>query len=266
MQGFALETITKNGEQGPVVSKTISEPSWTGPTATRAAFNAYIVHSRSQRVFTALAGGGWRTTKTITEYDNDYGLPTQVNDLGDTVVADDDRCTSTTYAPNTGKWLINFVARVETVAADCHKAPQYPRDTISDVRSSYDTKPDGTPQAYQTPPTVGDATLAAEIDHYDGAKPVYRTVVTTKVDKYGRALAVTDIAGHTSMTTYTPASGGPVTQIDTANALKQKTSTVYEPAWGATTTTTDPNNRVTEVSYDALGRQDRGLAREPSAL
>jgi len=261
LQGFALETVTKNGENGPVVSKTITDPSWTGPTATRAVFNAYIVHPGIQRTMTALSAGGWRTTKTTTYYDKDYGLPTKVEDLGDTNVGDDDRCTTTTYDSNTDKWLINFASRVETVAVNCIRTPQYPRDTISDVRSSYDYKNACTPQDVcvpqenGTPPKTGDVTLAEEIDHYDGSNQVYRIVAKTKRDKYGRALEITDVKGNTATSTYTPASGGPVTQLDTANALKQKTSTVYEVAWGSAKTTTDPNNRVTEISYDALGRK-----------
>ncbi len=181
-------------------------------------------------------------------------MPTQVDDLGDNV-ADDDRCTTTTYASNTALWLMQYPSRVETTSVGCGQTPQYPRDAISDAKTSYDTKPDGTPQDNGTPPTAGDVTLAQELDRYDGSAPVYRATVKTKRDKYGRALEITDALGHTATSTYTPASGGPVTQLETANTLKQKSTTIYEPAWGAAKTVTDPNSRVTETAYDALGRK-----------
>ncbi|WP_167384874.1 RHS repeat-associated core domain-containing protein [Amycolatopsis tolypomycina] len=259
LRGFSFESVTKNGENGPVVSKSITDPSWTGPTATRGPFNAYLVHAGTERTFTALAAGGWRTTKVTTDYDQ-YGLPTKVNDLGDINVADDDQCTTTTYAQNTALWLMQFASRVETTAVNCGQTPQYPRDTVSDTLASYDTRGDGTPQAPSTPqangtpPTKGDITLAEEIDHYDGATPRYRTVATTTYDVHGRATAVTDADGNTTRSTYTPTTGGPVTQLVLTNALNQKTTRVYEPAWGTPRTVTDLNNWATETTYDALGR------------
>ncbi|MEU8416961.1 RHS repeat-associated core domain-containing protein [Amycolatopsis japonica] len=248
LQGLELEGLTKNGEGGAVVGKTITEPSWQGPTATRGAYKAYIVRAGTQRSFTALAAGGWRTTKTTTDYDPN-GLPTKVNDHGDLNVTGDERCTSTTYAQNTDRWLLNFPSRVETLSTVCGFLPVYPRDTISDVRSSYDTLAPG------VPPTVGDVTLAEEVDGYNGFTPVYRTVAKTKRDIYGRAIEITDADGNAATSSYTPATSGPVTQLVTANALGHKTTTVYEPAWGSARTITDPNNRVMEISYDALGRK-----------
>jgi YD repeat-containing protein len=114
---------------------------------------------------------------------------------------------------------------------------------------SYDTL------AHGVPPTVGDVTLAEEVDSYNGFTPIYRTTAKTKLDVYGRPLEITDADGNTATSTYTPAVGGPVTQLVTANALGHKTTTVFEPAWGSPLTVADPNNRVTETSYDALGRK-----------
>ncbi|MGK4593560.1 RHS repeat-associated core domain-containing protein [Amycolatopsis sp. w19] len=248
LQGLELETTSKNGEAGAAVSKTITEPSWEGPTATRGAFKAYIVHAGTQRAFTALAAGGWRVTKTTTDYDSN-GLPTKVHDLGDANVTGDERCTTTTYAQNTERWLLNYPSRVETRAGTCGFLPQYPRDTISDVRTSYDTLANG------APPTVGDVTLTEEVDGYNGFTPVYRTATKYKRDVHGRALETTDADGNASTAVYTPATSGPVTQLVSANALGHKTTTVFEPAWGVPRLITDANNRVAEITYDALGRK-----------
>ncbi|ONF72956.1 hypothetical protein AVR91_0208255 [Amycolatopsis keratiniphila subsp. keratiniphila] len=248
LQGFTLETIIKNGEAGAIVGKTITEPTWQGPTATQGALKAYLVNIGVKRGFAALASGGWRVAKTTTDYDPN-GLPIKVNDFGDINVSGDEHCTSTTYAQNTTRWLLSFPSRVETLSARCGLLPVYPRDTISDVRLSYDTL------AHGVPPTVGDVTLAEEVDSYNGFTPIYRTTAKTKLDVYGRPLEITDADGNTAASTYTPAVGGPVTQLDTANALGHKTTTVFEPAWGSPLTITDPNSRVTEISYDALGRK-----------
>ncbi|MEV4603493.1 RHS repeat-associated core domain-containing protein [Amycolatopsis sp. NPDC049253] len=247
LQGFTLESITKNGANGAVIGKSITEPSWQGPTATRAAYNAYIVHPGTSRSFTALAAGRWRTTKTTTTYDAN-GLPTQVNDLGDVNDATDDRCTTTTYAQNSTLWLLSYPSRVENTAVACGTPPVYPRDVISDTRSTYDA------QTFGAAPITGDVTMAEDLDAYDAGAPVYRTAAKTERDVYGRTTKVIDAAGHEATSTYTPGTGGPVTQLETANTLKQKTTTVFEPAWGAAKTTTDANARVTEITYDALGR------------
>jgi RHS repeat-associated protein len=247
LQGYTLETITKNGGNGPVVSKSISEPSWQGPTATRGAYNAYIVHPATSRAFTALAAGGWRTTKTTTTYDAN-GLPAQVNDLGDINDATDDRCTTTTYTQNTALWMLAYPARIENTSVACGTPPVYPRDVISDTLSTYDN------QSYGAAPTAGDVTTVQDLDAYNAGKPTYRTAAKTERDVHGRTTKVTDAVGHQAISTYTPVTGGPVTRLDTANTLNQTTTTVFEPAWGAAKTTTDPNGRVTEIAYDSLGR------------
>ncbi|MET9261278.1 RHS repeat-associated core domain-containing protein [Amycolatopsis sp. NPDC004079] len=247
LQGYTLETITKNGANGPVVGKSISEPSWQGPTATRDTYKAYIVHPGTSRSLTALAAGGWRTTKTTTAYDAN-GLPTQVSDLGDVSDPADDKCTTTTYAQNTALWMLSYPSRVESTTVACGTPPVYPRDAGSDAVSFYDNQPAG------AAPTVGDVTSVQDLDRYDNGKPVYRAAAKTERDVYGRTTKVIDAVGHEATSIYTPATGGPVTQLVTANTLNQKTTTVFEPAWGAAKTTTDPNGRVKEIAYDALGR------------
>jgi hypothetical protein len=125
LAGVGFESTTFDGEAGPVVAKTITDPTWQGPTATRGPFKAYIVRPAAKRVFTALGAGGWRVTKAETSYD-DRGLPTQVNDLGDLTKANDDRCVRTSYVRNTDRWLLNLPSRAETVAVDCATTPTFP--------------------------------------------------------------------------------------------------------------------------------------------
>jgi RHS repeat-associated protein len=247
LQGFPLESITFNGDGGPVVSKQISTPAVQGPTATRASYKAYIVRTGAAQNYTALAVGGWRTTRTESTYD-DRGLPTQTNDLGDAAAAADDRCTRVTYVRNTGAWLLNFPARSETVGVSCDKTPSFPADAIADVRTAYDE------QGSDAAPTAGDATRVEEADERPAAGPVYVMTATTKYDSYGRVIESGDALGRISKTSYTPAVGGPVTQTVSTNPASHTVTATVEPAWGQPTMVVDANGRKTETAYDALGR------------
>nr|WP_198151270.1 RHS repeat-associated core domain-containing protein [Kibdelosporangium sp. MJ126-NF4] len=260
LQGTELESAAferegpSNQSDPPRITKTISVPTAHGPTATRASFNAYIVRTGDKRTYTALAAGGWRTTRTVTTYDTTWGLPTVVNDLGDTTLARDDLCVRTTYAPNTAKWLINYPARMETVSVHCGQPPGFPGHAVSDVRNSYDNQVPG------TAPATGNVTRLEQAAQRPASGPVYITRAKSKYDTHGRAIEATDALGNTTTTAYTPAIGGPVTQTvtttpgTTAVPAGMVTTTTLDPARGLPTLTVDPNDHRTELTYDALGR------------
>jgi RHS repeat-associated protein len=241
------EAATYDGDGGPVVEKTITDPVWQGPTATRGEFRAYQVNPGVERVFTALAAGGWRVTRTEHSYD-DRGQPTQVNDLGDTATSADDRCTRTSYIRNTDRWLVSFPSRVQTVAVGCTGTPVFPADAISDTRASYDGQPAG------AAPTTGDVTTEEQLEQRPAAGPVYYPKTRASYDAHGRMLTRTDALDHTTRTAYTPATGGPLTQTTTTNELGHTSTTTLEPAWSTPVATVDANGRKTEIAYDPLGR------------
>ncbi|WP_433439626.1 RHS repeat-associated core domain-containing protein [Nonomuraea sp. CA-141351] len=248
LRGQPLESIVYDGDTDTVLGKTITDPIWQGPTATRGAYKAYIVSQGATRSMTALSGGAWRTTRVAYKYD-DRGQPIEVDDQGDTTTAEDDRCTRTTYHRNTGAWLLSFPARVETVGVACAATPAYPQDVISDVRTAYDG------QGFDTPPTTGNATKAQEAkDHPADGDPVYVTTSTREYDVHGRVTKSADTLGRTTTTTYTPGTGGPVTQTAVTNPLGHMITTTLDPAWGQETLVKDANDRKTETKYDALGR------------
>ena len=254
LQGFGYETTTFNGEHGPPITKTLTEPSWQGPTATRGLFQAYIVKPGVERGYTALESGGWRTTRAETTYD-DRGLPVRVNDLGDVDEPDDDQCTRTTYVRNTDRWLLSFPSRVETVSVNCGQAPQFPEHAISDTRTSYDQQTAG------APPTAGNATRVEVASERPASGPVYTTTGTSKYDRHGRVTEATDAMGNTTRSAFTPTVGGPVTRTVLTTPPTPgvpaglMTTTTVEPAFGQPTLVVDPNNRITELTYDALGRK-----------
>ncbi|WP_020388301.1 RHS repeat-associated core domain-containing protein [Kribbella catacumbae] len=240
LNGSPLETIKYLGDSDTVVSKSISQPVWQGPTATRGDFKSYIVGQGSSTNYTALDNNrGWLKTKATTKYD-DRGLPTETNDLGDLTRADDDKCTRTTYARNTDKWLLSLPSRVQSVTVACDATPAYPADALSDVLTTFDA--------------TGNATKSEKLDRHPAAGPVYITTATRTFDVYGRELTKTDVLGATSKLAYTPATGGAVTQTISTNAAGHTMTDVLDPAWGVAITSIDANQRKAETAYDALGR------------
>ncbi len=247
LSGFGMESTVHDGDGGPVVSTSISDPVWQGPTATRGTYKAYIVRTGAERTFATLAGGGSRDTKTVTTYD-DRGLPTQVDDLGDLGTAADDTCTMTTYVRNTAKWLLSFPSRVETVSVNCATTPTFPDDAVADQWLSYEQ------QAPGDTPTAGDVTKVEDLDQHPASGPVYKVTATTAYDAHGRVTEVRDALDRTTRIAYTPALGGPTTQVVTTDPANFAATTTMEPAWGVPTQAVDANARLTETAFDALGR------------
>jgi RHS repeat-associated protein len=247
LRGLEYESQTRDGESDRIVEKTISTPSFQGPTATRGTLQAYIVRPGTESTYTALAAGGNRVTRTVSTYD-DRGQPLTVSDLGDTTTAADDECTTTTYSRNTDKWLLTSAARVETVGAACGTAAVFPRDAISDARYAFDGA------AFGVPPVRGDVTKSEVLKERPATGPVYAAGTTAVFDDYGRMTSSADELGRTTKTAYAPAAGLPKTTTVT-NPLGHVTTTTVEPFFGQPTTVVDPNGRKTETTYDALGRK-----------
>ncbi|USX53762.1 RHS repeat-associated core domain-containing protein [Lentzea sp. HUAS12] len=247
LRGLEFESQTRDGESDRVVAKTITTPSVQGPTAVRGTLEARIVRTGTETDHTALAAGGNRVTRTVTGYD-DRGQPTTVSDLGDIATTADDQCTTTTYARNTGKWLLNAVARVVTVGVACGTTPVFPRDAIGDTRYAFDG------QAFGAAPTNGDTTRSEVLEERPASEPVYAPSATAAYDVYGRMTSSGDELGRVTTTSYTPATGLPGTSTVT-NPLGHVTTTTVEPFFGQPTAVVDPNGRKTETTYDALGRK-----------
>lgn len=248
LQGQKFETDVFDGDTDKVVSKTISTPAYQGPTATRGIFQAYMVNPGPQTTYTALAAGGWRTSRTEPTY-NSHGQVTKLNDLGDTTTAADDKCTTTTYAENTGSWLLNLPSLVTTVAKACTTIPRFPDDAVAATRNVYDGL------APQSPPLHGNVTRTEDLDQWTGDAPVTTLVSTSVYDAYGRVTSQKDAKGNETKTAYTPADGGPTTQVAVTNAAGFTTTTTLETSYGQSVLVKDVNGFVTETAYDPMGRK-----------
>ncbi|MDT0345872.1 hypothetical protein [Streptomyces litchfieldiae] len=276
-QGFAYRTVTYDGVDGNVLEKTVSRP-WHHETASDVrdwgTITADLTGTARTTTWTSLDDGGgsqWRTTRTDTEFDTVAGRVTEVNDLADIAISDDDRCTRTTYATNTDANLLTLPARTETVAVACTAIPDRADDVIADERYAYDGRGHG--QA----PTAGNVTATAVLKDHDGTTATYLESGAT-YDAYGRQLTTTDLTanltvtgstltrtprtdGRTTTTAYNATTGHATTVTQTtprANpnlaSSTQVTTITYDVRRGLPTRITDTNNRSTNLAYDALGR------------
>ncbi|MET9631808.1 RHS repeat-associated core domain-containing protein [Lentzea sp. NPDC006480] len=248
LRGQEYESQVHDGEGDGILEKTISTPYVHGPTATRGTIKAYQIRQGVVSGYTLLAAGGWRKTRSEQSYD-DNGLLTSASDLGDISVATDDRCNRTTYSQNTGKWLLNPVARTEVLAVACTATPSFPKDAISDTITAYDGK------AFGQAPDAGNPTRVEDLDQRPATKPVYTLKSTATYDAHGRPTGTGDALGRVTTTKYVPEAGGPTRQTVTTNPAGHVTTTTLEPFHGQETISVDANDRKTETSYDALGNK-----------
>lgn len=257
LQGVTRETITYSGINGPVVSRTVHDP-WISPPTARedhpwGAATAYLLDTASTRGHTALAAGGSRRIQVDKTFDPVTGLATRINDLGDLDSADDDQCTTMEYTQNTDRWLMRLPRRSEKLSVRCDTSTvKRPDDVISDTVTYYDGN-----DTFVAQPKRGNISQVQDLAGYKDGQPSYLTGSKIIHDKYGRAVDSWDIKGNKTHTEYTPAEGGPVTEMTVTNALGHSTKTVLEPEWGLPKSQTDANGRLTEMQYDALGRMTK---------
>ncbi|WP_161631985.1 RHS repeat domain-containing protein [Nocardiopsis baichengensis] len=253
--GQTREVITRNGPDGAVVEKTISEP-WKKKTAERdyswGTLEAHIIKTKSSEKYTALGkdgADGWRTTRSTNTFD-DRGYVVRVHDEGDIDDTSDDRCTLTTYNRNTDAWIMETVSRVQKLDVGCGDAESAdkPGDVISDVRTHFDGK------GYGEEPTRGLPTTSERIEEYADGQPQYQVTEETTYDSYGRALTSTDALENTTTTEYTSnvAGGAPATTTVT-NALGHTTKSEHD-LRGNPVAEIDAEGNRADLTYDAFGR------------
>ncbi|MFJ6673285.1 DUF6973 domain-containing protein [Actinosynnema sp. NPDC091369] len=242
LNGVLFESQTHDGTSEEVLSKKISTPAWVGPTATRGVYRAYFVGTGSSTGYTALRAGGWRKTRTETEYD-DHGQVIELNDLGDVDVTTDDQCNRTSYAQDANRWMWSLPTQSETVGVACTATPKFPEDAITGAKTTYDAG--------------GNPTRVEVLDQRPESGPVFATKSVMTYDVYGRPLTVEDAAGNKTTTSYSPATGGLMTGKVITNALGHSVTSTVEPAWGVITKSVDANENTTEAAFDPLGRTVR---------
>ncbi|WP_367127232.1 RHS repeat domain-containing protein [Saccharothrix sp. HUAS TT1] len=257
--GVTRETLTHLGNQ--VIKSVVDDPWSSAATATDLhGVQSFHTATGATRTRVRLAASNeWRTSRTTTSYDG-HGLVTSVQTEGDIDDPDQTTCVRTTYAQNTGTWLLNYPKAVQKVSGPCSETnTATSANIISDVRSLYDG------QAFGAAPTRGDVTEAHTLSQWPaGGAEVFQapTTKTTYDTVYGRVLTRTDALDRTTTTTYTPATGSPVTKVVTttpkvniANTPTALTSSEeLDPASGLVTGKVDRSGLRTDIAHDPLGR------------
>ncbi|GAA4813452.1 ricin-type beta-trefoil lectin domain protein [Streptomyces ziwulingensis] len=241
---------------------------------------AWRIESPESLTYTQSSGTGddkrkTRVLRTVTDYEDTYGLPVKVTEYNDwsaeaaTDHGDDDTCTVMSYVHNTSKHLIGLAKQTLTTAGNCDQAPTATAaDWIDGSRVAYDGG------AYGDAPTTGNATTTWAITGTGGGWVADGEVT---YDGYGRTTSTRDAlaiaendAKNKDTTAYVP-SHGQVYEIRTTNALAQTETTEVEPGRGVSLTEADINGRTTTYAYDALGRAtqvwapSRATSKSPSA-
>ncbi|GLW10714.1 hypothetical protein Misp01_58420 [Microtetraspora sp. NBRC 13810] len=260
LQGMAVKTIEYDRAGGEPVGKTVNKP-WHHQTASRTrtidkgtiTVTANLTGVAGSRTMKRI-DSGWRSTRTtVNSFNLSTGAPSEVDDEGDIAVTGDEKCVTTTFTAN-GTRILARPAQVRTVARRCADTPDLARDLISEERTYYD---DG---AFKAAPTRGDATLVEKAKEATANSVTHLAETRTRYDRYGRAEAVTDVAGRTTTTRFTETHGlttkveettPPATGGDAATA--HTTVKVLDPAWGSPTGDTDAGGRTTTIRYDAAG-------------
>ncbi|WP_145906668.1 RHS repeat-associated core domain-containing protein [Kitasatospora viridis] len=260
--------VSKALSTGPVFTTTATAPrtAWTSKSPAPATLStlppmtALRLQSSVSRQSSLLANGTWRTTETDTTADS-LGRPVKVDAKGDVTVPSQETCTTTSYAgaPASNPMMLMNPAETITVAGGCGTAASA-STTISDKRYFYDgdgslTNPGTLGQVGGNGTTVGMVTATQAAQSYDSSgNPVFQTLGAVQYDQYGRPTRTLDSAGSATTDSYSPSTATLPTVVSSTNPLGWTTTDTYDPARGLTTHAVDANGRVTDSTFDALGR------------
>ncbi|MFJ9537082.1 RHS repeat-associated core domain-containing protein [Streptomyces sp. NPDC101225] len=270
--GQLREQVTYNGSSP--ISASVNDP-WSKETARQSTPGAgdhvarYVRTAKTSTYTYLTASQSWRARAVSTGYD-DYGMPVSVSDSGLLGTGGDETCTRTWYARNTAAGITALASRTRTVGRACSitdadlslPATKDTRgDVLADTATVYDTV-DATGWSATQKPTKGEVTWTGRATGYattadsdgDRLPTGWQTAATTTYDTLGRPLSVTDNAGHTSSTAFTPADAGPLTKTITTDPKGYRSVSFLDPRRGQALRSYDVNLKKTELNYDALGR------------
>ncbi|MFC1429406.1 polymorphic toxin-type HINT domain-containing protein [Streptacidiphilus sp. N1-3] len=218
-------------------------------------------------------GTTWRQTKTTVSYDSNARVSTvdaQAKDdrLTGTATPLQESCATTTYAapPSGNALMLSYPDQVTTVSGHCAAATS--TTLLSDKQIYYDG--DGTLAplpAFGQLGITGRATATRIATGYSGSTEQWRTTGAMTYDGGGRITQTLTLdptgakpAGLATTTAFTPpwsSAGGNTNAVTVKSTNSQgwTTSSTLDPLRGLATQTVDANNRITDVTYDALGRR-----------
>ncbi|MFJ2778805.1 ricin-type beta-trefoil lectin domain protein [Kitasatospora sp. NPDC087315] len=279
LAGMAQESVTYTRAGGTPLSKQFTDAPVLAPVpgasrprtawsskkgtllSTLPPLEAHRVESIGGRSSALLSDQTWRTGRTSTRFDS-LGRASKSEAQPDVTSPADRSCSTTSYAtpPASNPMMLAYPSAVLTVAGPCDTAASA-TTTVSDRRIIYDGSADpNNPGAWgvlgQNGTTVGNATATQTVKAYDAqGNASYQTLAAQGFDAYGRVVRSVDAAGGVSLSSYTPATGLLPSEVATVNPLGWTAKSVVSPARGLVTRAVDANGRITDSTYDALGRR-----------
>ncbi|RSM51477.1 sugar-binding protein [Actinoplanes sp. ATCC 53533] len=228
---------------------------------------AWRVLEPKQVTFTKSSGTGEdkrteRKVETRTKYDDEYGLPTDIESFGDTGKTGDESCAKMEYVHHTGKNIIGLTKQVRTSATSCADATF---DDLTSLSSASRTAYDGLAYGAVLPATTRGLATQTYSLKADGTG--FQLEGTTVFDGIGRVTSKADRDSRTSTITYEPDTGQAF-RVREKNHLKHEQVREVEPGRGVGIKTTDVNGHVSQAQYDPLGRMQKawGPGRATSAV
>ncbi|MFE0464684.1 ricin-type beta-trefoil lectin domain protein [Kitasatospora sp. NPDC058965] len=275
LAGSAQETDQDNQAGGSVVGRTLAEPetttvtvtsprtAWTAKTPAPATLStlpdltARRLQSSSSKTQALLANGSWRTDQSNATYDS-LGRPQQVDNKGDIAAPGQEVCTTTSYAnpPASNPMMLSYPSESVSVSGPCGTAAGS-GSTVSDRRLFYDGDGSlGNPGTFGQLGANAYVTATQTVQSYDASgNPVFQTLNAQSYDQYGRVTKQLDAAGAATGTSYSPATATMPTSVSTTNPLGWTETRTVAAGRSLVTHVVDPNGRITDATYDPLGRR-----------
>ncbi|ATW46692.1 type IV secretion protein Rhs [Streptomyces peucetius subsp. caesius ATCC 27952] len=260
--GQLRQSVTYNGTTP--ISAAVNDP-WSKETARQTDVPeaddhvARYVRTRQTTNYTHLtASDSWRARTIVTAFDA-YGMPSKVEDRGDNAKTGDETCAVTWYARNDDAGLTSLTSRSRLVSKPCSVTDaqlDLPADATrrGDVLAETAVAYDGLSWSPTMEPTAGRVTWTGRAQAYTTAGVMWQKVSATTYDALGRPLSISDAAGNTASTAYTPAAAGPLTKTISTDAKGHRSASFFDPRRGLSLRSYDVNVKLTEIAYDALGR------------
>ncbi|MEV6718624.1 RHS repeat-associated core domain-containing protein [Lentzea sp. NPDC051208] len=249
--GTVREEEVFDGDGGTRLSSSFSTQTVVGsPTASRARpgldpLTANVVEVAGTASVTYLAGGGEKKASTVNRHDA-LGRVVAKTDSADGLP---DLCTTSRFAENLALGIRDRIYEVVQSQQACPAEGVAPSPVTKLVRTYFDGS-----ATLGAIPGVGNPTSTAEAVRAPDGSLTFQPSGTISYDSSGRPNKTVDASNRTTLTSYTPADGGRLSKIVSVNAKNQTSTVEFEPSRSATVKTTDVGNRVTEATYDALGR------------
>lgn len=257
LAGLTAETANLRPGTQDLINRSYTHYRWfhtasEGRRDARIRFPGYTVNT------TAVEGGPNRTRKLdyrVEDGDGSYtrlyaGVINRVEDHGDPDDAEDNICTTTTWAGNTDEW-IRVPAITQTYGSTCNAVDNGNGVLVAQTHNYYDQL------ATSSDTLVGGYVRDGLLTHVETSTGHGPILTRTAYDDYGRVTRTWDGNGNLTTTDYNPHNdkvSDLTTRIKVTDPKDFTTVTDLDPRKGLPVAVTDANGQTTNVTYNGLGQ------------